>query len=156
QHAIRLEPESSIAYRDLAMVLEKQGDRASAAAAYKKAVDLNPGDLVSRESLQRLTLSDAASAAPSSTTASEGDDSERISAFEGYIREGRFQEVEPLLTAYLTDHPNSSWGWYALGYSEFAQKKIGASIQSLAKSLSLDVTNAEAHKILGRDLMVVG
>lgn len=156
QHAIRLEPQSSIAYRDLAMVLEKQGDRASAAAAYKKAVDLNPGDLPSRESLQRLTPSDTPGVAPSRPTAAEGDDSERISAFEGYIREGRFQEVDPLLTAYLTEHPNSSWGWYALGYSEFAQKKIGASIQALSKSLTLDVTNAEAHKILGRDLMVIG
>jgi len=75
---------------------------------------------------------------------------------EGYIREGRFAEVEPLVTAYVTEHPNSAWGWYALGYAQFAQKKIGASIQSLAKSLTLDVKNAEAHKILGRDLMVVG
>jgi tetratricopeptide (TPR) repeat protein len=156
QHAIKLEPESSIAYRDLAMVLEQQGDRAGAATAYKKAVDLNPGDLASRQSLKRLTLSDAPSAATSRTTASEADDPQRISAVEGYIREGRFQEVEPLLTAYLTEHPNSSWGWYALGYSQFAQKKIGASIQALAKSLTLDITNAEAHKILGRDLMVIG
>lgn len=154
QHAIKLEPESSVAYRDLAIVREKQGDRAGAAVAYKKAVDLNPGDLGSRQSLQRLTLSDAPSAA-STATAPEAEDRER-SELEGYIREGRFQEVEPLLTAYVTRSPNSSWGWYALGYSQFAQKKIGESIQSLAKSLTLDVKNAEAHKILGRDLMVIG
>src|SRR5205807_4334680 len=50
----------------------------------------------------------------------------------------------------------SSWGWYALGYSQFAQRKVGESIQALAKSLQLDIKNAEAHKILGRDLMIIG
>ena len=38
----------------------------------------------------------------------------------------------------------------------FAQQKIGESIQALAKSLQLDVKNAEAHEILGRDLMIIG
>ena len=56
----------------------------------------------------------------------------------------------------MKEHPRSSWGWYALGYSLFAQQKIGDSIKSLAKSLELDVTNAEAHKILGRNLMIIG
>ena len=42
------------------------------------------------------------------------------------------------------------------GYSLFGQQKIGESIRALAKSLELDVTNAEAHKILGRDLMIIG
>jgi tetratricopeptide (TPR) repeat protein len=56
----------------------------------------------------------------------------------------------------LKEHPNSSWGWYALGYSQFAQKKIGESIRSLAQSLTLDATSADAHKILGRDLMAIG
>ena len=52
--------------------------------------------------------------------------------------------------------PASSWGWYALGYSLFAQQKIGESIKALAKSLELDIRNAEAHKILGRNLMIIG
>src|SRR5207247_9067466 len=76
--------------------------------------------------------------------------------FQEYIREGRFENVEPLLEAYVKEHPKSTWGWYALGYSQFAQRKIGESIQALAKSLEFDVRNAEAHKILGRDLMIVG
>ena len=59
---------------------------------------------------------------------------------EGYIREGRFKEVEPLLAEYVKERPRSSWGWYALGYSLFAQQKIGESIKALAKSLELDVT----------------
>ena len=34
--------------------------------------------------------------------------------------------------------------------------KVGSSIEALAKSLELDIRNAEAHKILGRDLMIIG
>ena len=56
----------------------------------------------------------------------------------------------------MKQRPNSSWGWYALGYSLFAQQKIGESIKALAKSLELDIRNAEAHKILGRNLMIIG
>ena len=61
-----------------------------------------------------------------------------------------------MLAEYVEQHPNSSWGWYALGYSRFAQQKVGESIQALAKSLQIDVKNPEAHKILGRDLMIIG
>jgi tetratricopeptide (TPR) repeat protein len=84
------------------------------------------------------------------------DDPARVAELERFIRDGRFQEVEPLLTAYLEERPRSSWGWYALGYSHYAQKKIGESIRALAQSLQLDITNAEAHKILGRTLMIIG
>src|SRR5207244_9040811 len=41
-------------------------------------------------------------------------------------------------------------------YSQFAQKKIGDSIKSLSRALQLNIGNAEAHKILGRDLMIIG
>ena len=84
------------------------------------------------------------------------DDPDKIAEFENYIRGSKYVEVEPLLAAYVKDHPASSWGWYALGYSQFAQKKIGDSIKSLAQCLSLNVKNADAHKILGRDLMIIG
>src|SRR5207248_6361099 len=68
----------------------------------------------------------------------------------------RFPDVEPLLADYVKQRPKSSWGCYALGYSQFAQRKVAESIRSLAKSLQLNTRNAEAHKILGRDLMIVG
>ncbi len=70
----------------------------------------------------------------------------------GQVRGGR-SRCSP---TYVKERPTSSWGWYALGYSRFAQQKIGESIEALAKSLELDVRNAEAHKILGRDLMIIG
>jgi tetratricopeptide (TPR) repeat protein len=145
RHAINLQPESSEAQRYLGMVLEKQGDTAGASDAYEKAVDLNPGDAAARQSFQRLV-----------EMRSGADDPTRMAELEGYVRDSRFKEVEPLLTAYVKEQPKSSWGWYALGYSLFAQRKIGQSIQALAKSLQLDVKNAEAHKILGRELMIIG
>jgi tetratricopeptide (TPR) repeat protein len=144
RHAINLQPESSAAQHFLGMALEKQGDHKAAAAAFHKALELNPSDVDSRQRLDKL-----------STTAG-GDDPAKMAEFEGYIRGGRFKEVEPLLTDYVKERPKSSWGWYALGYAQFAQQKLGESIQSLAKSLQLDIRNAEAHKILGRDLMMIG
>src|SRR5262249_27803440 len=136
---------SSEAHRYLASVLEKQGNPEGASVEYRKASELNRSDMAARQSLERLD-----------SAISLDDDSARVTELESYIKEGKFEQAEPLLTTYVQEHPKSSWGWYALGYSQFAQKKIGQSIQSLAKSLQLDVKNAEAHKILGRDLMIIG
>ncbi len=145
RHALKLQPDSSDAQRYLGVVLEKQGNKDSASDAYEKAVDLNPGNLAARQSLQKLLDASAAK-----------DDLARLTEFENYIRDSRFKEAEPLLTDYVKEHPESSRGWYALGYSQFAQQKIGESIRALAKCLQLDVKNSEAHKILGRDLMIIG
>ena len=143
RHAVELQPESSDAQHFLGVVLEKEGDAHGASAAYRKAVEFNPGDVFAREKVQLLSKNQAPADDPQAE-------------FEGYIRAGRFQEVEPLLAAYVKEHPKTSWGWYALGYSQFAQRKIGESIQALTKSLQLDIQNAEAHKILGRNLMIIG
>jgi tetratricopeptide (TPR) repeat protein len=157
RHASQLMPELSEPQRYLGMALEKKGDTAGAIGAYQKALELNPADLAAKAHLERLKPP-AASSAPAAVVATRGgvDEPARITELEGYIRDGRYASVEPLLTQYITDHPRSSWGWYALGYSQFAQQKIGESIKSLAKSLELDITNAEAHKILGRSLMIIG
>ena len=76
-------------------------------------------------------------------------------ALERYIRAGRFQDVEAVLQPHLAEHPNSAREWYMLGYSQYGLKKIGDSVKSLAKSLELDKSNADAHKVLGRDLMII-
>lgn len=164
RHAIKLLPNSPVAQHFLGMVLEKEGDTEGAVTAYQKAVELNPSDLSARQSVGRLKPPDAPAQTSSSTDLAGGmsegkiadDDPAKISEFENYIRESRYKDVEPLLTSYVKEHPNSSRGWYALGYSQFAQKRIGDSIKSLSQSLSLNVRNADAHKILGRDLMVIG
>jgi len=162
QHAIKLQPDSAPAQHYLGIALQKQGDAAGASAAFEKAIELNPGDRFARSALDRLQLPDG----PKSTIAAELvespkstaslDDPGEVKKYEGYIREGKFAELEPLLADYVTRYPQSDWGWYALGYTQFAQKKLGPSIQSLAKSLQLNIANAEAHKILGRDLMLIG
>lgn len=160
RHAIKLQPNSPVVQHFLGIALEKEGDTAGAIAAYQRAMELNPGDLSSRESVSRLSAAAQNASSPDLDSVRGGeiaeDDPSRISELEAYIRESRYKEVEPLLATYVRAHPNSSWGWYALGYSQFAQKKIGDSIKSLAQSLSLNVKNADAHKILGRDLMVIG
>jgi tetratricopeptide (TPR) repeat protein len=146
RRAIQLRPDAPDAHRYLGTVLERQGNAEGAAVAYRKALELNPTDVSARERLDKLTNLGAIGV----------DDPRRVAELEGYIRQGRYKEVEPLLTSYVKDRTSSSWGWYALGYSLFAQQKIGESIQALAKSLELDVRNAEAHKILGRNLMIIG
>jgi len=165
RHAIKLQTNSPVAQHLLGMTLEKEGDTEGAVAAYQKAVEMNPGDLSARQSVSRLKPSEAPVAQTStSSDLAEGpiegktaeDDPAKVSEFENYIRESRYNEVEPSIASYVKEHPNSSWGWYALGYSQFAQKKIGDSIKSLAQSLALNARNADAHKILGRDLMVIG
>jgi tetratricopeptide (TPR) repeat protein len=158
RHAIQLVPELSEPQRYLGMVLEKKGDTAGAVNAYRKALELNPADLAAKTGLERLNPSAAASTPTSAAAAKPAgvDEPARMAELEGYIRDARFAAVEPLLAEYVKERPRSSWGWYALGYSQFAQEKIGESIKSLAKSLELDITNAEAHKILGRNLMIIG
>ena len=155
RHAIRLQPDSPSAQHYLGIVLEQEGDKEGAVAAYQKAVELNPGDLSSKQNLNRLSPTGLPTE-PAALAKVGDDDPAKVSELEGYIRQGRFEEVEPLLAGYVKEHPGSSWGWYALGYSQFAQKKIGDSIKSLSESLRLNVENADAHKILGRDLMIIG
>ncbi len=145
RHAVQIRADSSEAQSSLGEVLEKQKDAEGASAAYRKALELNPSDAPARQGLERLTSARVAS-----------DDARRVAELEGYFREERFKEVEPLLAEYVKENPKSSWGFYALGYSLFAQRKIGDAIPALARSLELDVRNAEAHKILGRTLMIVG
>jgi tetratricopeptide (TPR) repeat protein len=156
QHALKLQPDSAEAEHFLAVVLTKQGDIEGAAAAYRRALELNPGDAQAKHALESAELPDSPVPVIKLNNSNNGDDPAKIAEFEGYIRQGQFDKVEPLLTNYVNERAQSAWGWYALGYSQFAQKKVGESIRSLAKSLQLDIRNSEAHKILGRDLMIVG
>jgi superkiller protein 3 len=86
----------------------------------------------------------------------EADDPRRVAEIERYILDGKFELAKPLLEAYVKARPKSSWGWYALGYSLFGQRQISEAVNALSKSLSLDITNANAHKVLGRVFMMIG
>ncbi len=145
-----------------------RGDLEEAVSKFRRAIQLQPESpepqrllAAALERLEKLNPRRASETAPPAAPTpgsgvSESDDLARVSTLEGYIRDGKWTEVEPLLTKYVEDRPKSSWGWYALGYAYFAQKKIGESIKALAKSLQLDLKNVEAHKILGRNLMIIG
>ena len=130
--------------------LEKR-DLDRAAAKLRHALQLRPDS-----SEAQTALRDVLEKQRNATKAS-ADDPVRVAELEGYIRDKKWTEVEPLLEAYVTrERPRSSWGWYALGYARFSQQKVGEAIRALARSLELDIKNAEAHKMLGRSLMVIG
>ncbi len=73
-----------------------------------------------------------------------------------YVQQDRLQEVRPLLDEYVKQHPDSWRAQYQLGYVLFRLHDIKGSIVALSKSLQLNLGNAEAHKILGLDLTVLG
>jgi superkiller protein 3 len=145
RHVLSSKPDAAEPHYLLGVAFEKKGNSEQAIAEFRRAFELNPGNSAAKESLDRLLA------------VREGpDDTRQIGMFEQYIADGKFEELEPLLRAYLAGHPKSSWGWYALGYSLYAQRKIGDSIRALAQALQLDIKNANAHKVLGRDLMIIG
>jgi tetratricopeptide (TPR) repeat protein len=144
QKVIAFRTDAAEPYYVLGAALASKRQSADAAAAFRRALAIDPGH------------SRAAAALKTIAVATPIDDPVEVERFEGLIRGGRFQEVESPLCAYLENRPKSSWGWYALGYSYYGQRKIGDSIQALARSLQLDVRNADAHKVLGRDLMIIG
>jgi len=160
RRAIELRPDSAEARRYLAQVLEKKPEsgvrlppsRDALRRTAEALAEAGQPDHGSPEGGVRLQPDHGGLAASSASV----DDSSRISELEAFVRDGRFKEVEPLLAEYVKQRPSSSWGWYALGYSLFGQQKIGESIKALAKSLELDIRNAEAHKMLGRNLMIIG
>lgn len=147
RRVLREHPGLAEAHYQLGVTLDRRGDHPGAAASYRAALAADPGRQDAQQALARAVEPAPALAA---------DDPQRVAELESYFRERKFSAVQPLLEAYVRELPSSTWGWYALGYSLFAQQKIGESISALAKSLSLDVTNAEAHKVLGRDLMMIG
>ena len=79
----------------------------------------------------------------------------RLENLENDVAEKKYETVVPLLKDYLKDYPNSARGHYDLGYVFFRTHKIAESVAELSKSLRLDLTNAEAHKILALDCNIV-
>jgi tetratricopeptide (TPR) repeat protein len=72
------------------------------------------------------------------------------------IAANKFGDVESRLNDYLKDHPQSPKAHYDLGYVQFRTHNVGSSIEQLSKSLELDSSNAEAHKILALDCSIIG
>jgi tetratricopeptide (TPR) repeat protein len=171
--AVKQEPSFGDAHYQLGLALTRAGRGDEAAAAMRKgrdliaaaerqqqaALDLNEGDAAAAKGDYQTALDRfrrAAAQLPDSPAIQQ-----RVAALgrthlDALIRDGRFAEAEPRALEFAKRNPKSSWGWYALGYTYYAQRKVGPSIEALSKSLSLDLTNAEAHKVLGRALMLIG
>ena len=170
--AVRLRPSSASARKSLGKALERAGNEEEALGALRAAARLDPTDSGVRADIDRiagrlrhqqrsdliasLVDSPASSLESISVVPDHRDDPALVRAYEAEIRRGNFAQVEPRLRRYVADRPDSWWGYYALGYVTFAQKKIGEAIAALAKSLQINIETAEAHKILGRALMVIG
>ena len=78
-----------------------------------------------------------------------------LQPIEKQIAENQFEEALTPLHEYLKAYPKSARAHYDLGFVLFRTHEIGGSIKELAKSLQLNVNNAEAHKILGLDCTIV-
>ena len=153
EKALALRPHDASARRSL----ERLQSRRATATTPPAAAGPAPA---TAGSTQGASVVDMPPAGPVVVTSASGvsdwDDRAQVTQLEGYIRDAKWTDVEPLLLKYVAERPKSSWGWYALGYTYFAQKKIGESIKALATSLRLDLKNVEAHKILGRNLTIIG
>lgn len=169
--AVSLRPSAVEAHEAMADALSKDGDEEAALEAYREVVKLAPENATARREVERieerirsrqraaLLAVDTVSSVPFAglnLTAGAQDDGTKIREFEAQIRQGEFARAEAGLREFVANRPDSSWGYYALGYVLFAQKKLGEAIGALARSLKLNIKNAEAHKILGRVLMIIG
>ncbi len=174
REAVRLRPDSAEAYYDLGSALSALGDKNGAAAAFQKVLELDPGNAAAQESLHAIANA-SSSAKPARTgtgtsdllsapvtsagdlhSPSDSDDVDQIQSFEILVQREKWDEVQPLLVSYLAEHANSWRVHYIQGYVLFRIHKVGDSIRELAKSLELNTNNAEGHKILGKDFVVIG
>jgi superkiller protein 3 len=166
--AISLRASSGEAYNELGLALSAEAHRQEAVEAFRKALLLDPENGAARANLDALKKTAPVETATSKFEGSsllmgsaelrprDADDLERIKTFEGSIEHEKFDELEPQLLTYLVAHPDSWRAHYIQGYVLFRQRKVGDSIRELAKSLELNVNNAEGHKILGKDFVIIG
>ncbi len=134
-------PDSPEGHYYLGLALLKKSESGEAATEFRRALTLSATYEEAKLELAKLE-------APAAD--------QRRPAIEAAIRDGKFEDAERSLEQYLGEQPKSPWAWYALGYSYYGEHKIGESIKALAQSLQLDIKNAEAHKVLGRDMMLIG
>jgi tetratricopeptide (TPR) repeat protein len=174
REAIRSHPDSLEAYYDLGLALSELRNEKEAATAFQKVLQLDPGNTKAQENLSAIEKSTSPdqtvqaipgasdllrgpALSPGGVIASaDNDNFDQIKNFEGLVQQEKWDEIQPLLRSYLAEHPYSWRVHYISGYVSFRILKIGDSIRELAKSLELNANNAEAHKVLGRDLMTIG
>lgn len=74
---------------------------------------------------------------------------------DGLLSSGRYAEALPRLEKYVAEHPDSATAQYQLGYVYYRLHRVMPSVKALSASLSLDVSNADAHRVLGAALTIL-
>ena len=96
-------------------------------------------------------------AAQTAPRASElNDDSKAVAPFELLIKSGNLPEAQSALESYTAQHVDSWRAQYQLGYVYFRLHKIQPSVVRVCKSLVLNDSFAESHKILAYNLNILG
>jgi tetratricopeptide (TPR) repeat protein len=88
--------------------------------------------------------------------ADDPEDVRQTDLFAQRIHQNQLLQTRPLLEEYVKRHPNSWRALYQLGYVLFRLHDIHGSVVALSRSLQLNLRNAEAHKILGLNLTILG
>lgn len=133
--------------RTLKACAERQRSRSRSIAGRKPAAGLRYGIclwvfvLAATSSTMPVPSHSDAKAAPQSAT--------RLRELEKLILAGEYARAEPALETYVAEKPDSWQALYQLGYVYYRLHKIWPAVQVLSRSLSVNVKNAEAHKILG-------
>jgi tetratricopeptide (TPR) repeat protein len=83
-------------------------------------------------------------------------DAQAIASVESLIKADKFAEARTPLESYTAAHPQSWQALYQLGYVDFRLHRIQESLAMLCRSLVLNPTFAESHKILAYDLNILG
>jgi tetratricopeptide (TPR) repeat protein len=78
-----------------------------------------------------------------------------ITSFENSLNAGRYADLQVPLENYVQAHPDSWQALYQLGYVYFRQHNHLSSIRMLSRSLQLNADNAEAHRVLGFELLSI-
>jgi Tfp pilus assembly protein PilF len=122
RESLAIEPQPAI-YNDLGFVLERQGLPEDAAAAYRKALELDPESAAAHYNLG-VSLA----------------------------RSGDFAEAEPHLLAAVEKNPNSQ-SYAGLGFVLWKQGREDEAVASLETAIEADPQNAAAYAALGKILI---
>jgi Flp pilus assembly protein TadD len=125
RESLAIEPQPAI-YNDLGFVLERMGLTEDATAAYRKALELDPGSAAAQFNLGSALA-----------------------------RSGDFREAEMHLRAALESKP-STQTYTGLGIVLSHQGKSDEAVASLQTALELDPNNAAAHRQLAEVLASLG
>ncbi|MEQ8193496.1 MAG: tetratricopeptide repeat protein, partial [Rhodospirillales bacterium] len=64
------------------------------------------------------------------------------------VKEGKFGEAVPVLSAYVKSEPGSADGWNLLAYSQRKLGRFGPALKNYDKALSIDPDHKGAHEYL--------